>query len=84
MKVRACSVPTHTPAQHSGSIGMARFVIVSMNRRWRGPASGIIATSLARAEKSAAGQIVLAAFYWLLLVAFPVVGEPFLERGGFG
>jgi hypothetical protein len=25
----------------------------------------------ARAEKSAAGQIVLAAFYWLVLAAFP-------------
>ena len=39
-------------------------------------------TTLARAEKSAAGQFVLAAFYWLVSVAFPV--EPFLERGGFG
>lgn len=70
------------PAQHSASIGTARFVVISMNRRRRGPASGITATSLARAEKSAAGQIVLAAFYSLVLIVFPV--EPFLERGGFG
>jgi hypothetical protein len=49
-----------------------------------GRQSGIIATSLARAEKSAAGQLVLAAFYWLVLAAVPAAGEPLFERGEFG
>jgi hypothetical protein len=38
----------------------------------------------ARAERSAAGQIVSAAFYWLVLAAFPAAGEPLLEWRGFG
>jgi hypothetical protein len=38
----------------------------------------------ARAEKSAAGQIGLAAFYWVALAAVPAAGEPLLERGEFG
>jgi hypothetical protein len=48
------------------------------------PASRGISTREARAEKSVAGQIVLAAFYWLVLAAFPDVGEPLLEREDFG
>lgn len=38
-------------------------------------------TSLARAEKSAAGQIVLAVLYWVGLVA--ALAAPPFERGAF-
>jgi hypothetical protein len=51
--------------------------------RRRGAAKWHHPTSLARAERSATGQIVLAVLYWVGLVAAPAAGEPLLERGDF-
>ena len=80
IKIRACSVPTHPRNAARRWYGMVRGRLnESATVR-----SGMASTTLARAEKSAAGQIGLAAFYWLALAAVPTVGEPRLERGDSG
>lgn len=78
-----------------GIAGLPGHRAAGFRRRYVAQITGTVASSqhgVARAEMSAAGLFQFAAlnssardsFYWLVLAAFPAVGEPFLERDDFG